>query len=230
MSSSPPSRCGPGAGREQNRSAAGRLAAARRERDSSRNVGVSAEAAVCVSLARRRGRAEPREPAASVCRCVSPCVVAGEAVCVPVGETLRVSSYTRPSTYSFHQVHRRERAGSAAQIWDSWLPAPEPVRVPVRVCRNSEPAHRVPACQVSVRGPGPLCPYANIVFLVIFPGTLLFPEGRRALFPPGSWLTVTHSDHMRRHTPSIPMRNTFLLAGLQQADCKVVARLGEATW
>lgn len=71
----------------------------RREYSSSRDVGVIWSGdSVCVT------GASPREgglwePAASVRRCVSPCVVACEDVCVPAGETLRVISCKHHSTY-----------------------------------------------------------------------------------------------------------------------------------
>ena len=57
-------------------------------------------------------------------------------VCVPVGQTPRVTSYAHPSTQSsFYQVRRGERAGWTAQSWVSWLPATDPLlRVCVCVC------------------------------------------------------------------------------------------------
>lgn len=115
---------------------------------------------MCVSLARRPERAEPWEPAASMCRCVSSCVVACEGVYVPMGETLRVISCTHPSTYfSFYrkegQVQRRGRARPVAQGWDSWLPNPEPVSLCVQKLRASP---RVPQCM----GPTSPPPYTNL--------------------------------------------------------------------
>lgn len=145
-------------------------------------------------------------------------------------------------------MHKREPASLVAQGWDSWLPASKPVSL--CVCRSSEPAHMSHSARISVPGPPHLPPYTNMLFLVtahpLHPyrtsGSLLLQERRRDPFTPGSWLTVTHTDHLGRHTHLDTGSHTeihthtrkehFPISGTrtwetQQAGCKVVARLGE---